>query len=242
MDKRRTAGPASEEKTHAERAYRLMREEVVTGALAPGLKLKIEMLRDRYQIGAGPLREALARLSGEHLVTMLGQRGFVVAPMSVTDAREIGHLRKIFEADALGQSIPAGDVAWEERVITTYHRLERIELSDRQGVEQMAEWERLNHDFHEALVAACPSTWLLRMRAMMFRHHERYRRLSRAKTVMTRDIHLEHRALLDAALDRDVDRAADIIRRHIEHTTQAVVRALDENGDLPLAADAAATE
>ncbi len=79
---------AGDEKTQAEKAYRLMREDIVSGALAPDLKLKIDFLRDRYDIGAGPLREALARLSGEHLVTLLGQRGFVVAPMSVADARK----------------------------------------------------------------------------------------------------------------------------------------------------------
>lgn len=218
---------ADAEKTQAEKAYRMLREDIVSGALAPGLKLKIDMLRERYDIGAGPLREALARLSGEYLVTLLGQRGFVVAPMSVSDAREIGHLRKIFEADALSQSIPKGDRTWEERVITTYHRLERLELSDKQGADRLEEWERLNDDFHEALVAACPSIWVLRMREMTFRHHERYRRLSRIKTVFTRDIHLEHRALLDAALDRNADRAMEVIHSHIERTTNAVAHALE---------------
>lgn len=227
MDERSPASEISSEKTHAERAYRLMREEIITGALSPELKLKIDMLRDRYQIGAGPLREALARLAGEYLVTLVGQRGFVVAPMSMVDAREIGHLRKIFEADALSQSIPAGDRLWEERVITTYHRLERVELSDNQGIENIAEWEKLNHDFHEALVSACPSAWVLRMRSMMFRHHERYRRLSRTKTVLTRDINIEHRALRDAALDHDVERAVTVIQKHIERTTETVCSSLE---------------
>lgn len=222
-----TRPEAGDDKTQAEKAYRLVREDIVSGTLAPELKLKIDFLRDRYDIGAGPLREALARLSGEYLVTLTGQRGFVVAPMSVSDAREIGHLRKIFEADALSQSIPKGDRQWEERVITTYHRLERLELAEKQGADRLEEWETLNNGFHEALVSACPSAWMLRMREMMFRHHERYRRLSRIKTVFTRDIHLEHRALLDAALDRDVNRAIDVIRGHIERTTNAVTEALE---------------
>jgi DNA-binding GntR family transcriptional regulator len=217
---------APAEKTHAERAYRLLREDIVSGALPPQMKLKIEILRDRYEIGVGPLREALARLSGEHLVTLLGQRGFVVAPMAVKEAREIGDLRKLLEVEALSQSIPAGDRAWEERVITTYHRLERVELSENQGVDHMVEWEGLNHAFHEALVSACPSMWLLRMRGMIFKHHERYRRLSRVKTVLTRDIHLEHRALLDAAMNRDAGKAAEVIRTHIQRTTEAVTAAL----------------
>lgn len=219
-----TTGPA---KTTAERAYRLLREDIVSGALAPGQKLKIEMLRSRYDIGSGPLREAMSRLAGDHLVEILGQRGFLVAPFTAQDAREIGDLRKMVEAEALGQSIPLGDATWEERVITTFHRLERQETGPDQGVEALSDWERLNHAFHEALVAACPSVWLLRTRDSMFKHHERYRRLSRVRTVLTRDIHTEHRELLDAALDKDVEMAQRVIRTHIESTTQAVVLAIE---------------
>ncbi len=221
------AETAMTEKTTAERAYRLLREDIVSGALEPGQKLKIEMLRNRYDIGSGPLREALSRLAGDHLVEILGQRGFIVAPFTAQDAREIGDLRKLVEAEALSLSIPKGDSTWEERVITTFHRLERLETGPAQGVQALAEWERLNHAFHEALVAACPSTWLLRTRASMFKHHERYRRLSRVRTVLTRDIHAEHRALMEAALDKDVVTAQSVIRSHIENTTQAVVQAIE---------------
>jgi DNA-binding GntR family transcriptional regulator len=217
----------STEKTTAERAYRLLREDIVSGALAPGQKLKVEMLRARYEIGSGPLREAMSRLAGDHLVEILGQRGFVVADFTAQDAREIGDLRKLVEAEALALSIPQGDTAWEERVITTFHRLERLETGPEQGIEALAEWERLNRAFHEALVAACPSVWLLRTRASMFKHHERYRRLSRVRTVLTRDIHGEHRGLMEAALDKDVDKSQRIIRTHIESTTQAVVLAIE---------------
>ena len=215
-----------EEKTTAERAYRLLREDIVSGALMPGQKLKIEMLRTRYDIGSGPIREALARLAGEYLVEILGQRGFVVAAFSARDAREIGDMRKMVEAEALALSIPLGDAAWEEKVITTFHRLERLETTERQGVEEMARWEWLNQAFHEALVAACPSIWLLRTRASMFAHHERFRRLSRIRTVLTREIHTEHRALMTAALDKDVETATTIIRTHVERTTTAVVAAI----------------
>ncbi|UYV39437.1 FCD domain-containing protein [Rhodobacteraceae bacterium D3-12] len=214
------------EKTASERAYRLLREDIVSGALAPGQKLKIDMLRKRYDIGTGPLREAMSRLAGDHLVTILGQRGFVVAPFTAQDAREIGDLRKMVEAEALKLSFPEGDVEWEEKVITTFHRLERLEADPGKSAAALSDWERLNHAFHEALVAACPSVWLLRTRASMFNHHERYRRLSRVRTVLTRDISREHRALMEAALDKDVDAGQQIMREHIERTTQAVVQAI----------------
>ncbi|WP_245555227.1 GntR family transcriptional regulator [Ahrensia kielensis] len=230
MSKTSLMREAGEEKTTSERAYRLLREDIVSGALAPGQKLKIEMLRNRYDIGSGPLREAMSRLAGDHLVQILGQRGFVVADFTVQDAREIGDLRKLVEAEALSLSIPNGDTAWEERIITTFHRLERLETGPERGVEALAEWEQLNGAFHEALVAACPSVWLLRTRAGMFKHHERFRRLSRLRTVLTRDIHGEHRALMEAALDKDVAKSQRVIRTHIEATTEAVINAIKSLG------------
>ncbi|WP_025029244.1 GntR family transcriptional regulator [Nitratireductor aquibiodomus] len=211
------------ERTIAERAYRLLREDIISGALAPGLKLKIEMLRTRYGLGAAPIREALARLSSDHLVKLEGQRGCEVVPMSVADARDIGNMRKLLEVEALRISIGNGDEEWENALAAAFHRLERLERTIDQGIDDLAEWETLNHQFHKALVAACDSAWLLRMRQLMFDQHERYRRLSRVKTVATRDISLEHRALFEAALDRDAEKAVTVMETHIGRTTDAVV-------------------
>lgn len=214
------------EKTLAERAYRRIREDIVAGDLQPGLKLKIQMLQERYGLGAGPLREALAKLSSDQLVELEGQRGCRVAMMSVKDAREIGDLRKVLEAQALALSIPAGNEAWETNLITAYHRLEQIERRLNQGIDELPEWELRNNQFHTALVAACDSRWLQWMRQLMFDQHERYRRLSRMKTMMTRDINEEHKALFEAAMDRNVDKAVAVIGVHVQRTTDAVLRAL----------------
>jgi GntR family transcriptional regulator, carbon starvation induced regulator len=213
-------------RTGGERAYLLLREHIVAGTLAPGQKLKIEMLKERYDMSVGPLREAMTRLTAECLINQEGQRGFRVAPLTAKDAREIGEMRLLVETEALRKSIPAGDTAWEEKIITTFFRLEQIETSKDRSPEILVAWERLNEDFHAALVAACPSDWLLRTRESMFRHHERYRRLSRIKTKLTRDIHSEHKALMKAAIGRDVDEAVRIIHIHVEKTTNAVTSAI----------------
>lgn len=217
----------SPEKTKAERAYRTIREEIISGALKPDEKLKIETLRTRYGFGAAPLREALSRLSGDHLVHLVGQRGFIVAPISARDATEIGALRKLLEVEALSRSIPRGDTAWEERLITSYHRLSRLETTESQGIEELDLWEKHNSAFHDATVAACDSAWLLRLRDHLFRQHERYRRFSRIKSVLTRDIHDEHQRLFEAAMARDIDAAINIISVHIQRTTDAVVASFE---------------
>jgi len=216
-------------RTGGERAYLLLREDIVVGALRPGQKLKVDMLKARYQLSVGPLREAMSRLAAEHLIEQVGQRGFRVATISARDAREIGEMRLLVEADALRQSIECGDTAWEEGVITSFYRLEQVETGRARGPDTPRHWEQLNKAFHNALVAACGSRWVLRTREMMFRHHERYRLLSRLKTKMTRDIHAEHKALMQAALDRDAAQAVDIMASHVGKTTSAVTDAIESS-------------
>ncbi|MFK4824145.1 GntR family transcriptional regulator [Paenochrobactrum sp. BZR 588] len=214
------------EKTNSEKAYRQLREDIVFGILLPNEKLKIETLREKYGFGAGPLREALSRLSSERLVILEGQRGFFVAPMSAEDAYDIGETRTLLEIEALRQSFLHGDDDWETQLVAAYHRLERAEQKIIQGETDFIEWESRNAIFHETMVAACPSAWIMRMRQQIYEQHQRYRHLSRKQSVGVRDIAAEHKALFDAAFNRDIEGATEIIRNHIARTTQTVLQTL----------------
>ncbi|MCL7466675.1 FCD domain-containing protein [Phaeovulum sp. NW3] len=213
-------------RSHTERAMQLLRADIIDGALQPGSKLKLEMLRERYEIGAAPLREALSRLAGEGLVVAQEQRGFIVSGMSVEEANDIGELRLLLEIEALRSSLRLGDEQWQTRVITAYHWLDRVERAPNPGNGRLDELERRNFDFHEALVSACDRRWTLHLRGIVFRQHERYRRLSRIHSAKTRQVSDEHRALFDAALERNEEAVVAVVTSHIRRTTKAVTEAL----------------
>src|SRR5262249_8069013 len=99
--------------TLTEQAYRLIRRDILSGALAAGTKLKIEALRARYPIGPTPIREALERLASERLAQAEQQRGFRVAAMTLRDLDELTDMRILLEGEALRRSIITGDYAWE---------------------------------------------------------------------------------------------------------------------------------
>jgi len=218
---------SSPEKTNSEKAYRQLREDIVFGTFLPNEKLKIETLREKYGLGAGPLREALARLSSERLVVLEGQRGFTVAPMSTEDAYDIGETRTLLEIEALRQSFLYGDEDWETQLVAAYHRLERAEQKILLGETDFIEWESRNAIFHETMVSACRSAWIMRMRKQIYEQHLRYRHLSRKQSIGVRDIASEHKDLFDAAFNRDIQAATDIIRNHIARTTQTVLETLN---------------
>jgi DNA-binding GntR family transcriptional regulator len=204
-------------KTLAGAAYRRIKADITGGRFEPGQRLRIEDLRQAYETGASPLREALSRLAAEGIVVSIGQRGFRVPPVSVEELRDITNIRILLETEALKQSIENGDDEWEAEVVASFHRLSKAEVGD--GAE-FGEWEQLNKRFHDALISACPSRWLLRFYETMYDQHRRYRALSVQATNAPRDVHAEHERIKDAALARDVERACAESVIHIRRTAE----------------------
>lgn len=216
---------AAEPKTLVEGAYQRLRRDIIEGVHAPGEKLRVEHLKDQYDVGAGTLREALLLLVTDALVVTQGQRGFRVAPISITDFEDITRTRVLLETEALRQSITLGGDDWEASVVAAFHRLSRAEekLADHDpGTTE--EWEKRNRAFHEALISASPSRWIRHFQNILYQQSERYRRISLFRQPIERDIHAEHQALFDATLARDTTRATSILTEHILRTLDAVKR------------------
>lgn len=220
-----TEAPASEPKTLVEAAYNQLRRDIIEGVHPPGEKLRVEHLKDQYEVGAGTLREALLLLVTDALVVAQGQRGFRVAPISIADFEDITRTRVLLETEALRQSIALGDEAWEADLVAAFHRLSRAEqkLADHDA-NATEEWEKRNRAFHEALIAACPSRWIRHFQHILYQQSERYRRISLFRQPIARDIHAEHQSIFDATLARDATRATSILTEHILRTLDAMKR------------------
>ncbi len=210
-------------RTRVEQTFEAIRDDIVSGALAPDERLGVDKLRERYGVGASTIREALSLLSADALVIAEGQRGFRVAPLSSDDLAELSDARKLLETYALRESIAKGDDDWEADVVATFHRLSRAQQRlDEHADGAVAEWELRNREFHEALVSRCSSRWIHFMLDTLNHHSERYRRAALAAESPVRDVHAEHRDLMESAIARDADRAERCIREHIDNTVTVV--------------------
>jgi DNA-binding GntR family transcriptional regulator len=209
----------SEASTLVELALTKLRQDILTGVFAPGSKLRVEELRASYDIGASPLREALSRLVSNGLVTAQGQKGFSVAPVSMADIRDITNTRKLLEHAALGESLTKGDVDWEAEITVAYDRLDQehkaVQTTSGAAVDA---WEQANEKFHDALVSACESKWLLNFRQIVYDQAARYRRLVVLDDEQERGAHEEHRQMFEAALARDIEKSCQLADEHAERT------------------------
>mgnify|MGYP006434385525 CR=1 FL=1 len=206
--------------------YRGMRADILTGKLLPGQKLKISDLCKHFAASLGAVREGLSRLVSEELVTSEAQRGFRVAPISIDELVDLTEMRVDIEGKALRRSIQHGDLNWESRVVASYHLFSKQPLLDDGSQSRMTDaWSEARSDFHQALVSACPSPWLLRLRDMLYDQAERYRRLCVAIAWHDRDIASEQKAVMDAALGREADLAVAQYEGLITRTTRAIIDA-----------------
>lgn len=222
--KRRVAGGEPREpRTRVEEAFNAIRADILDGELPPGSRLAVDRLKDRYGVGASTIREALSLLVSDALVTAEGQRGFAVAPMSVKDLADLAETRILLETHALRQSIAKGDDAWEAAIVASSHRLGKAqERLDAGEVGALPEWEKRNREFHAALVGACGSRWVAHMLTMLNHHAERYRRATLIAGSVHRDVRAEHAEIVEAALERDADRASAALARHIRRTAEVI--------------------
>lgn len=216
---------STEAATLVETAISNLRSDILTGVVAPGSKLRIDELRTKYGIGASPLREALSRLVSGGLVTTQGQKGFRVAPVSTSDYRDITETRKLLERAALSESVKNDDADWEARVVACYERLDREhEILHETAGETSDAWEQANEEFHEALVAACTSAWVLNFRRVMYDQAARYRRQFILEPETKRIAHDEHGEMMRAAVARDVEKSCRLAESHADRNYDMMVR------------------
>jgi DNA-binding GntR family transcriptional regulator len=196
-----------------------LRDDILAGSLKPGQRLRFQELQRSYNVGLTPLREALFKLSAEGLVATTSRRGFKVAPMSLAELEEITRLRQMLERVAIIESVANGDDAWEGRIILAFHRLSKLEETD-------PAWQFWHRSFHNAIVAACNSPILHRIRQDLFDQAIRYRRLSMRLSADRRDHSNEHRAIMEACIARDGEKTAELVTNHFAFTRKVILDAV----------------
>jgi DNA-binding GntR family transcriptional regulator len=199
----------------ADQAYLAIRGLIVSLDLAPGAVIDERALMQRLGIGRTPVREALRRLAQEQLVEVFPRRGMFVTGVDVRDLARISEVREMLEPEAARLAA--------ERA-TEAERDELAALSDEIGGagDLMALDERVHRAIYRAahndlLETTLGQYYVLALRIWMIaldRAHE----LEEAVEA--------HRDVLLAIVVGNGDRAAEVMRAHVEDFEQAMRRVL----------------
>ncbi len=165
-------------------------------------------------------------MASEGFVVSEPQRGFRVTPLDLDELADLTNTRCQIEELCIRDSIAHGAIEWETSLIAALHRLSRTPVQADGDSKRYGEAFAVAHNiFHEAVVGACASRWLLQVRQLLSTQQERYRWLSRPLAKTERDLDKEHSAIARAALDRDADATVALMTEHLQKTASIVLEA-----------------
>jgi DNA-binding GntR family transcriptional regulator len=199
-------------RTLAERIFDVIRERIVEGKLPVMEPVRQDALAAELGVSKIPLREALARLEHEGLLTSQANRGWFVRPMSSDQAEEIYLLRLAIEPAAAAYACTVADENDRKAAVNAF------EVLDAAAKDNLSDVAVRNREYHVALVR--PGKRLLttqlveRLEVLAERyviaHLEPAGRGDRA--------HTEHRELLDTWLTGDAAKVQTMLTQHIAST------------------------
>ena len=194
--------------------YLKIKSDIITGALKPGKKLKLDTIKVQYLASVSTLRETLNRLASDGFVEAPEQRGFLVRTMSNEDLIELSNLRVLLECAALKASLAFGDEEWEGNLVSAHHKLAMIGKKIIAG-EGVPPERQLHYDweFHFALVRACNSRHMISVFQNIYEKYIGYQLVLRnyrwAKALE------EQQMIFEAALARDSEAATELLKSHL---------------------------
>jgi DNA-binding GntR family transcriptional regulator len=138
--------------------------------------------------------------------------------------RDLTNVRCEIEGLCIRDAIEHGGIDWETNLIAALHRLSKTPERDPQDSQRYNDAFALAHTaFHQAVVGACTSPWLLRIREQLFAQHERYRWMSGPLASVKRDLEAEHSGIAKAAIDRRADEAVERMTAHLQLTAKVIL-------------------
>ena len=203
--------------------------DILQGNYMPREKLHIRTLKERYNVGTSPLREALSQLIAKDLVISENQRGFYVSDISIDELTDIYQARAKIESLCIEMAFQKGDDHWEANALAASHRLNKYSESEHIDRE---EWQNRHSAFHKSLVAGCMSPRLLQIRHSLYEKSTRYRNLWLKENISNTETlginQKEHTELLNLALSRDTEGATRLIEDHILTPVEIIKKSLSQ--------------
>lgn len=197
-----------------------LREAIVEGRLADGDTLRQDQIAGLFNVSRIPVREALARLEAQGLVTTQRHKGAVVSSLSLEEIAEMFEFRALLESEVIRLSVERiSDQALAEA--KTYAEAFASETDS-------GKWPALNRQFHAALYKDSARPYHLQVISSTLDKVARY---LRAQLVLTDGIaraRLEHEGILRAAAARDAAAAAELTRQHILGASRSLIRFLEK--------------
>jgi DNA-binding GntR family transcriptional regulator len=207
-------------RTHGHRSVDVIHQRILGAILEhrlpPGTKLGEEKLAAVFGVSRTQVRQALARLTHDRIVTLIANRGAFVSSPTVAEAREVFEARRLIEPDLVRRvALSATDA--DIRRLREHVGLESAarRVNDKRAI------IRLSGDFHQIIADIAGNSFLARTMRELESLTCLVIILYDAPDVPSCPYD-EHSGLIDAIAARDPERAARLMIEHLDHVESSL--------------------
>ena len=199
-----------------------IQKDILTGELKQGEKLTEQRICDRYKVSRTPVREALRQLEQEGLIENIPNRGAFVLGLSDQDILDLFDLRTAYEVQAAVWAVERMTKSEIEAFEETFEFMEFYTMKG--DVEKML---KINMNFHRSLYKGTHNRMLLQTLTtyqLYTKYTDKYEEedpLAYLESVLE-----EHKEIFDAVKERDAERAAYAMERHMNNSKERRIRKL----------------
>jgi DNA-binding GntR family transcriptional regulator len=209
----------SKDITIRKKVYNHIREQILSGAIAPNERLIEAKIAKDIGTSRTPVREALHSLELERLITSTPSVGYAVNPLSKEDVVQICEIRSLIEGLAARWAIEKD----HKRLVKELQK--NIATAEKEVAKgNVTTFIELDGQFHEIIARLSGSERLLELAHTLRRHMLRYR----SQSIFLKDVVLRaiegHKRILDAIETGDAQKVNGAMSSHLEQSKKDTVR------------------
>ncbi len=203
--------------------YRHLREQILTGALNRGMRLKELAISEELGVSRTPIREAIRKLESEGLVQYASRRGVTVTTLDAGEMKEIYELREVLEGLT---SRLAAERGTDEEI----RQLQDLALDMERAYQtrEIGLVPSLHTKFNELLYSMSRNKKLFETLARYNEYIEKSQFISMQREGRAGRIMSEHSAIVDAIRRRSPEQAEAAARQHVANASKAYFREASE--------------
>jgi len=201
-----------------EKAYNIIKRNIVNCDYAPGSFLNEADLMKEIGASRTPIREALNKLEQENLIKIIAKRGVLVSEISIDEINSIYQTRELIEPYIIrlwGNKLDAGALKqYKDRLLNLSNSISE------------AESYKIDDEIHNLIVSACGNKYLTQVMNKCYDQNNRMRIISGKLKSRLQISHDEHLKILDSIINNNMEGAAKAMEYHLESAKKAAIESL----------------
>jgi len=203
--------------------FEKLQKAVFSGKFKSGDRITEKEIAEELKVSRTPVREALYRLASTGLIKIIPHRGFIISRWSSKEIKDVIELRialEIFAVKLAIQRILPNEINELKTLI--------VKMDKAVKKEDMMKASHLNYLFHNKIILASKNKELFEVTEPIKNKIHHFRIISIFTPNRLKESYEEHKKILDAIINKDIELAQELTSQHIKKVGFIIKEKIEE--------------